>query len=148
MRRGDVTLLDDVDWTIDEGQRWVVLGANGAGKSTLLQVLAGSIVPDDGEVTLLGEPLADADLDDVLPRVGLGERGAGRPTPCRRAGPRRRAHRVVRGRATRRWSSTRAATSARARTCSARSAAALLVDRRFGTLSARASASGCSWPAR
>lgn len=70
VRRGGTTLLDDVDWRIDEGQRWVVLGANGAGKTTLLQVLAGSMVPDDGQVSLLGEPLADADLDDVLPRVG------------------------------------------------------------------------------
>jgi iron complex transport system ATP-binding protein len=70
VRRGGVTLLDDVDWSIEEGQRWVVLGANGAGKTTLLQVLAGSMVPDDGDVMLLGESLADADLDDVLPRVG------------------------------------------------------------------------------
>ena len=45
VRRGGTTLLDDVDWRIDEGQRWVVLGANGAGKTTLLQVLAGSIGP-------------------------------------------------------------------------------------------------------
>jgi iron complex transport system ATP-binding protein len=70
VRRGGATLLQDVDWTICDGERWVVLGANGAGKTTLLQVLAGSLAPDDGEVTLLGERLADADLDDVLPRVG------------------------------------------------------------------------------
>jgi iron complex transport system ATP-binding protein len=70
VRRGGATLLDDVSWTIRDGERWVVLGANGAGKSTLLSVLAGSIGPDDGQVRLLGERLADADLDEVLPRVG------------------------------------------------------------------------------
>jgi iron complex transport system ATP-binding protein len=70
VRRDGATLLHDVNWTIGDGERWVVLGANGAGKSTLLSVLAGSIGPDEGEVRLLGEPLADADLDEVLPRVG------------------------------------------------------------------------------
>jgi iron complex transport system ATP-binding protein len=70
VRRDGATLLHEVDWTIGDGERWVVLGANGAGKSTLLSVLAGSIGPDEGEVQLLGEPLAAADLDEVLPRVG------------------------------------------------------------------------------
>jgi iron complex transport system ATP-binding protein len=70
VRRDGATLLHDVNWTIGDGERWVVLGANGAGKSTLLSVLAGSIGPDEGEVRLLGEPLAEADLDEVLPRVG------------------------------------------------------------------------------
>jgi iron complex transport system ATP-binding protein len=70
VRRDGATLLHQVDWTISDGERWVVLGANGAGKSTLLAVLAGSIGPDEGDVSLLGERLAAADLDEVLPRVG------------------------------------------------------------------------------
>jgi iron complex transport system ATP-binding protein len=68
--RGGATLLRDVSWTIRGDERWVVLGANGAGKTTLLQVAAGTIRPDSGTVDLLGEPLKDADLDDLLPRVG------------------------------------------------------------------------------
>jgi iron complex transport system ATP-binding protein len=70
VRRGGATLLRDVSWTIRGDERWVVLGANGAGKTTLLQVAAGTIRPDSGTVDLLGEPLKDADLDDLLPRVG------------------------------------------------------------------------------
>ena len=70
VRRGGATLLRNVSWTIRGDERWVVLGANGAGKTTLLQVAAGSIRPDDGAVELLGEDLAEADLDDLLPRVG------------------------------------------------------------------------------
>jgi len=70
VRRGGSTLLRDVSWTIRGDERWVVLGANGAGKTTLLQVAAGSIRPDAGAVELLGEDLAEADLDDLLPRVG------------------------------------------------------------------------------
>jgi iron complex transport system ATP-binding protein len=68
--RGGNLLLRNVDWRIETGQRWVVLGPNGAGKTTLLQVLAGAIAPGRGSVSLLGEPLEVADLDDLLPRVG------------------------------------------------------------------------------
>jgi iron complex transport system ATP-binding protein len=70
VRRGRATLLRDITWTIGAGERWVVIGANGAGKSTLLQVLAGAMRPTSGAVGLLGESLDDADLDDLLPRVG------------------------------------------------------------------------------
>ena len=71
VRRGDATLLRSVTWGVAPGERWVVLGANGAGKTTLLQVAGGSLRPSSGSVELLGEPLADADLDDLLPRVGF-----------------------------------------------------------------------------
>jgi len=70
VRRGEATLLREVSWTVRGDERWVVLGANGAGKTTMLQVAAGTIRPDDGDVELLGENLAEADLDDLLPRVG------------------------------------------------------------------------------
>jgi iron complex transport system ATP-binding protein len=70
VRRGGAVLLQSVSWTIRAGERWVVIGANGAGKSTLLQALAGAIAPTSGAVSLLGEALADADLDELLPRIG------------------------------------------------------------------------------
>jgi iron complex transport system ATP-binding protein len=68
--RGDAVLLRGVSWQLNAGERWVVLGPNGAGKTTLLQVAGGSIRPTNGTVELLGESLDDADLDDLLPRIG------------------------------------------------------------------------------
>jgi len=70
VRRGEATLLHEVTWQVQPGERWVVLGANGAGKTTLLQVAAGSLRPATGDVALLGESLEDADLDELLPRIG------------------------------------------------------------------------------
>ncbi|MGZ4495453.1 MAG: ATP-binding cassette domain-containing protein, partial [Nocardioides sp.] len=55
VRRGTATLLDSVDWTVEEDERWVVLGANGAGKTTLLQIAAAQIHPSAGVVGILGE---------------------------------------------------------------------------------------------
>jgi molybdate transport system ATP-binding protein len=43
-RQGRV-VLDDVSWTINAGQRWVLAGGNGAGKTQLLKIIAGAVWP-------------------------------------------------------------------------------------------------------
>ena len=58
VRRGGRAILDGVSARFEGGGLVAVIGANGAGKSTLLAVLAGLLKPDDGVVSLDGEPLA------------------------------------------------------------------------------------------
>jgi iron complex transport system ATP-binding protein len=69
--RGDNTLLDDITWEVEEGQRWVILGPNGAGKTTLLQLAAGRIHPTTGVAGVLGEVLGAVDVFELRPRIGL-----------------------------------------------------------------------------
>ncbi|TDD42242.1 ABC transporter ATP-binding protein [Kribbella antibiotica] len=69
--RGGARLLDGVDWSVDEADRWVVIGPNGAGKTTLLQILAAQIHPSSGVVGLLGEVLGAIDVFELRPRIGL-----------------------------------------------------------------------------
>ncbi|MGA8208718.1 MAG: ABC transporter ATP-binding protein [Nocardioidaceae bacterium] len=71
VRRGESTLLDGVDWTVEEDERWVVLGPNGAGKTTLLQVAAAQIHPTSGVAGILGEVLGTVDVFELRPRIGL-----------------------------------------------------------------------------
>src|SRR6476646_10210939 len=71
VRRGQATLLDGVDWTVEEDERWVVLGPNGAGKTTLLQVAAAQIHPTSGVVGILDEVLGTVDVFELRPRIGL-----------------------------------------------------------------------------
>ena len=47
---GGPLLLEDVDLSIDRGERVCIVGRNGAGKSTLLRLIAGEAHPDDGEM--------------------------------------------------------------------------------------------------
>lgn len=69
--RGPNTLLDDITWEVEEGQRWVVLGPNGAGKTTLLQLAAGRMHPTRGVVGILDEVLGAVDVFELRPRIGL-----------------------------------------------------------------------------
>ncbi|TDT32885.1 ABC transporter ATP-binding protein [Naumannella halotolerans] len=64
-------LLADIDWTIDESDRWVVIGPNGAGKTTLLQVLGAQLYPSNGMVDLLGEIVGATDVFEIRPRIGM-----------------------------------------------------------------------------
>jgi iron complex transport system ATP-binding protein len=38
VQRNGRRLLDNVNWTVTDEQRWVILGPNGAGKTTMLQL--------------------------------------------------------------------------------------------------------------
>jgi len=69
--RDGATLLEDVTWTVREGERWVVLGPNGAGKTTLLQIAGARMHPTRGSVDVLGDRLGEVDVFELRPRIGL-----------------------------------------------------------------------------
>ena len=71
VRRGTSTILDSVDWQVNEGERWIVLGPNGAGKTTLLQIVAARLHPTSGEATVLDSTLGKVDVFELRPRIGI-----------------------------------------------------------------------------
>ena len=58
--KADQPALDRLDLAVRRGSFFTVIGPSGAGKSTLLRVLAGLLLPDSGEVSVFGEPPAEA----------------------------------------------------------------------------------------
>jgi iron complex transport system ATP-binding protein len=46
------TILDSVNWTVQHGEHWAILGPNGSGKTTLLKIACGYLWPNGGGVVL------------------------------------------------------------------------------------------------
>ncbi|WP_251976258.1 ABC transporter ATP-binding protein [Salinicola avicenniae] len=56
---GGLTVIDDCSLQVAQGSITGMIGPNGAGKSTLFNIIAGSLMPDSGEVLLDGKPITD-----------------------------------------------------------------------------------------
>ena len=82
VRRGDATLLADVDWSVELDERWVVLGPNGAGKTTLLRLASAELFPSTGVVEILGERLGRVDVFELRTRIGLSSAALGLRVPA------------------------------------------------------------------
>ena len=65
---GDTIAVDDVSFTVQEGEIFGILGPNGAGKTTTVECVEGLRKPDGGEISVLGlDPLRDhAELTQLL----------------------------------------------------------------------------------
>lgn len=53
-----VAVLQDISFSVPQGQLVAILGASGSGKTTLLRLIAGFLTPDAGEIRLSGTLLA------------------------------------------------------------------------------------------
>ncbi|MDH3294604.1 MAG: ATP-binding cassette domain-containing protein [Acidimicrobiia bacterium] len=67
---GGRKILGPLDWSVEEGQSWIVIGANGSGKSTLVRVASLALHPTDGVVRVLDAELGRTDLRQMRARVG------------------------------------------------------------------------------
>src|SRR6185312_1314738 len=74
-------ILDSVDLTVADDERWVVLGPNGAGKTTLLQVAAAMMHPTSGTAHILDDRLGAIDVFELRPRIGFASTALARRIP-------------------------------------------------------------------
>lgn len=69
-RYGDVTVTDDLSFTVEEGEVFGFLGPNGAGKSTTINCLLDFARPTSGRLSVLGLN-AQADSKTIRQRTGV-----------------------------------------------------------------------------
>ncbi len=67
---GGVRAVEDVSFSIAEGAAVGIIGPNGAGKSTVLSMMAGSVIPSEGEILFCGERITGL-RSDAVARCGI-----------------------------------------------------------------------------
>ena len=82
VRRDGRDIVDHLNWSVEDDQRWVILGPNGAGKTTLLQLADTVMYPTSGEVHVLGERLGRTDVFELRPRIGFASSAMARRMPA------------------------------------------------------------------
>ena len=77
---GEKTVLKDINFEIEKGKVFGLLGPSGAGKTTIIKILTGQLVATKGEATLLGKKAVTLSGDDyknigiMMDNFGLYER--------------------------------------------------------------------------
>jgi iron complex transport system ATP-binding protein len=67
----EAVILHEVNWRVERGQHWVILGANGSGKTSLLSAVTGYLMPTSGEIRIGAAKFGAADWREVRKSVGL-----------------------------------------------------------------------------
>ncbi|MGH2446577.1 MAG: ABC transporter ATP-binding protein [Candidatus Limnocylindria bacterium] len=70
LRREGRPILCGIDWTVRDGERWVVLGPNGSGKTTLVRILSTYLRASEGSVTILGRELRRTSVHELRREIG------------------------------------------------------------------------------
>ena len=70
-RRDGRKILKGINWRIQEGEKWVLLGLNGSGKSTLLGMIPVFTHPTSGELRVFGKTFGKYPWEEVKSKVGF-----------------------------------------------------------------------------
>ncbi len=69
-RREESCILSDINWRVEPGEHWAIVGLNGSGKTSLLNMITGYIFPSEGEVSVLGREFGAYDLRELRKSIG------------------------------------------------------------------------------
>lgn len=68
--RNQTLILKNVNWQVNKGEHWAILGLNGSGKTTLLNMVMGYLWPTRGKITVLGNQYGKVDIQQVRQSIG------------------------------------------------------------------------------
>lgn len=71
---GDYVLFDDINFSVNEKDIFIIMGASGCGKSSMLRVLTGLVTPVKGQVLIDGKDFSKADAiekNEIMKECGV-----------------------------------------------------------------------------
>lgn len=77
-RRSGEEILKDINWTVNAGEHWAILGLNGSGKTSLLNIVTGYNYPTSGRVKVLEAEFGKSSLPDMRKKIGYVSSSLGR----------------------------------------------------------------------
>src|SRR5699024_2011553 len=66
-----VKALQDVSFTVNDGEWIAIVGHNGSGKSTLAKCIIGLLFPDEGNVRLFSEEITEENIWELRSKMGI-----------------------------------------------------------------------------
>lgn len=69
--RGGRRILKGIDWQVQAGQHWCILGPNGCGKTSLINLITGYEPATEGDIQIGEDQFGSSDWREVRKRVGL-----------------------------------------------------------------------------
>lgn len=69
--RNGKQLLKNINWTVQKGEHWAILGLNGSGKTSLLNVINGYLYPTSGKVRVLEEEFGKTNIPELRKELGF-----------------------------------------------------------------------------
>lgn len=69
-KRDGKYILRNINWRVEAGDHWAVVGLNGSGKTSLLAIVSGYIFPSEGKVSVLGSSFGSCDLRELRKSIG------------------------------------------------------------------------------
>ncbi|KXT84646.1 ABC transporter ATP binding protein [Streptococcus sp. DD11] len=64
-------ILKNLNWQVQKGENWAILGLNGSGKSSLLRLLMAEYWKTEGKVTVLGTEFGAGGIPQLRSRIGV-----------------------------------------------------------------------------
>ncbi|WP_046173392.1 ABC transporter ATP-binding protein [Domibacillus indicus] len=64
-------ILENINWSVNPGEHWAILGLNGSGKSTMLNMMGGYEFPSSGTIRVFGHEYGRYNWEYVKKRLGF-----------------------------------------------------------------------------
>jgi iron complex transport system ATP-binding protein len=63
-------ILRGINWNVQKGEHWAIIGLNGSGKTSLLNMINGYIWPSKGEISVLDRKFGSYDIRELRKKIG------------------------------------------------------------------------------